>query len=73
MRKHNGSVPSFDDPSKQQITVLREQFHENENQSIKSQAVYRLNRNGDAAFTLDIAENETKFSLKVCLTNHSYS
>lgn len=72
VRKPIGSTPSLDDPSKKQITVVREQFYENSQRSTTHQAVHQLNQNGDVVITLDIAQNEAKFSLTVCIICSSH-
>lgn len=65
MRKNSGLVPSFVDPSKRNITVIREQFYGGKTTSKKSKTIYRLNDDGNIVLNLDIAENESEFKLWV--------
>lgn len=60
-------MPSFVDPSKRNITVIRQQFFDEspERAARKSRLIHRLNDNGDVILALDIAKNESKFSLLV--------
>ncbi|XP_055314135.1 CD109 antigen-like [Sitodiplosis mosellana] len=70
VRKQNGIVPSFVDPSKRDISVIRQQFYDEKLESTKSNTrksrlVHQLNDNGDVTLALDIDEHESKFSLLV--------
>lgn len=47
------------------MTVIREQFHTNVDESTKTEAVHDLDDDGNLFVTLDIAKNESSFSIKV--------
>lgn len=65
VEKHDGSAITFLDPSKKKIKVIREQFYADVDDSTVTETEHELDDNGDAFFTLDIAKNESSFSLKV--------
>lgn len=74
MRDKKELLPSFTDPSRRDITVIRTQFYAEKPGSTKgitreSRHVYRLNMNGSVTLTLDIDENESEFSLLVSTIN----
>lgn len=70
MRKQNGLVPNFDDQGKRKITVIREQFFDGKKRSTKTTNDHQLNENGDVAVSLDIAKDESRFSLQVRTINN---
>lgn len=47
------------------MTVIREQFHTNVDESTKTEAVHDLDDDGNLFVTLDIEKNESSFSIKV--------
>lgn len=50
------------------MTIVREQHFEKKKKGIvKSEFVQELNENGDAVFTLDIAQDESQFSLEATI------
>lgn len=63
MRNHDGSV--FVDPNDKNVTVIREQLLDKNEKSTKTESVHELNENGDAVFTLNIAKDESRFSVTV--------
>lgn len=63
MRNHDGSV--FVDPNNKNLTVIREQLLDKNEKSTKTESVHELNENGDAVFTLNIAKDESRFSVTV--------
>lgn len=70
MRKQNGLVPNFDDRYKRKIIVIREQFFDEKKRSTKTTADHQLNKNGDVVVSLDIAKDESSFSLQVRTINN---
>lgn len=65
VRRINGSALKFTDENDKKITVTREQFYDGKKRGIENESVHELNEKGDAVLMLDIAKNESKFSLKV--------
>lgn len=65
VRKHNGTLNSFVDPLKKKITVIREQFYADIDETTVQETEHDLDENGDMFTTLIIAKNESSFSLKV--------
>lgn len=65
VRKQDGSCVTFIDPSKKKITFIREQFYTNVDESTKTETVHDLDDDGNLFLTLDIAKNESSFSVKV--------
>lgn len=55
----------FVDPNKKKITIIREQFYADVDESTKQETIFDLDENGDVFTTFDIAKNESSFSLKV--------
>lgn len=51
------------------MKVIREQYHSDVDESTKTETEYELDNGGDAFFTLDVAKNESSFSLKVIYGN----
>lgn len=65
VQRQNGSSINFIDPQKKKITIIREQYHADVDESTVQQTDHELDENGNIFFTLDIAKNESSFSLKV--------
>lgn len=65
VQKHNGSSIIFTDPQKKKITIIREQFFADVDESNVQETVHELDENGSIFITFDIAKNESSFSLKV--------
>lgn len=65
VRKQDGSCVTFTDPNKKKITFIREQFYTNVDESTKTETVHDLDDDGNLFLTLDIAKNESSFSVKV--------
>lgn len=68
VRKQNSSLVNFVDPQKKTITLVREQFYADVDESTKSETTYDLDENGKCFLSLDVAKNESSFSLKVSQT-----
>lgn len=64
VRNHDRTPITLDT---RQITVVREQFLENRDESVVTEEAFELNENGDLDLTLDTLVNETKSFLKVYL------
>lgn len=65
VRRRDGKHILFNDLEKKKITLIRERFHVNVIESSKTETVHELDDNGNLSLSLDIAENELSFSLKV--------
>lgn len=66
VRKHNGTLNNLIvDPLKKKITLIREQFYADVDESTVQETDYDLDDNGEIFTTLIIAKNESSFSLKV--------
>ncbi|XP_031622614.1 CD109 antigen-like, partial [Contarinia nasturtii] len=65
VRKADGTVLKFIDPNKKKITVIRERFYTNVDESTTDESVHELDETGDAYFAMDVEKNESSFSIKV--------
>lgn len=65
MRNQNNSSVNFSDPQKKSITLVREQFYADVDESTTSETAHDLDENGRCFLSLDVAKNESSFSLKV--------
>lgn len=72
VRKQDGGHIAFNDPNKKKITLIREQFHADVDESTKTETVHELDNDGNLFLTLDIAKNESSFSLKVKHSTSSF-
>lgn len=65
VRSQTGSSVNFADSQKKTITLVREQFYANVDESTTTETTHDLDENGHCYLTLDVAKNESSFSLKV--------
>lgn len=65
VRKQNGSLINFVEPQNNTITLVREQFYADVDESTISETTHDLDENGHCFLSLDVAKNESSFSLKV--------
>lgn len=70
VRKNDGSVITFRNQSERKITVIRNRYYDNGGSS-EDISEHELDENSDVFFTLNVASNEKKFSLKVKTMLHS--
>lgn len=65
VRKQNGSSIDFSDPKRNKITITKTQYFEKTDKTNVLEKIYDLDENGKATMTVEIADNECSFYLKV--------
>lgn len=72
VRKQNGSLVNLIDPQKKTITVVRERFYADVDESSIAETTHELDENGNCFLSIDVARNESSFSLKVICNEISF-